>query len=147
MPYYAHCPCNILHSGGPGERLRAGQDQIRLIGPAMEKIRARAEAKKQGETIQQVHPINRSTHTDNAFHPHTYNRPIGIMLDQFRRGNNAEKAAGIELSAQVSQPSEANVCAIIPNIYLLFQQTVCLGKSEHRQRLRRQCPFVDRFVT
>ena len=34
------------------------------------------------------------------------------MLDQFRRGNNAEKAAGIELSAQVGHPSERNVCLI-----------------------------------
>ena len=60
-----------IKPGGRDTRIRAGQDQIRLIGPAMEKIRARAEAKKKG-----------------------------IMLDEFRRGDNAEKAAGIELSAQ-----------------------------------------------
>ena len=51
-------PVIIFSPGGPGERIRAGQDQIRLIGPAMEKIRARAEAKKQGQTIQQTHPTN-----------------------------------------------------------------------------------------
>ena len=60
-----------LKPGGRDVRIRAGQDQIRLIGPAMAKIRARAEAKKKG-----------------------------IVLDEFRRGDSIEKAAGIELSSQ-----------------------------------------------
>ena len=78
--------------GGPGERIRAGQDQIRLIGPAMEKIRARAEAKKQG-----------------------------IVLDQFRRGNNAEKAAGIELSAQFALEKANIVKDFDDNAHLLTE--------------------------
>lgn len=62
---------------GKGERIRAGQDQIRTIGAAMEKMKVRAVARKNG-----------------------------ILLDEFRRGGTLEKGQEIEWDSQFNLEKE-----------------------------------------
>jgi hypothetical protein len=65
---------------GEGEIIRAGQDQIRTIGGAMEKIKIRAEARKKG-----------------------------VLLDEFRRGDVSEKAQAVEQASQFKLESKRTI--------------------------------------
>lgn len=63
---------------GKGERIRAGQDQIRTIEGALKKVKIRTDARKEG-----------------------------ILLDVFRRGDTSHKAQEIEMDSQFALEREA----------------------------------------